>query len=99
MAERFFRARALAGELHFVDFHDWEAWDPAKVVYRDEAEATWLKRMGGHEHLMIRTPAELDAALRESVSARIFHLYVGESVLEDAKRRWEEMKQKPKPRR
>jgi hypothetical protein len=33
------------------------------------------------------------------VSARIFHLYVGESVLEDAKRRWEDMKQKARPRR
>jgi hypothetical protein len=99
MAERFFRGQALAGALHLVDFRDWESWDPAKVAYRDEAEANWLKRMGGHEHLMIRTPTELDEALRDSVSARIFHLYVAESLIEHAKARWEEMKQRPRLRR
>lgn len=96
MVERFFRATAVAGDLHLIDFNDWDEWDSGQVRYRDEAEASWLKRIGGTEHRMIRTAAELDAALEESVSARIFHLYVSEGLVEEAKHRWEEMKQKRK---
>ncbi|HLW47343.1 MAG TPA: hypothetical protein VKW09_06200 [bacterium] len=95
-AERFFRARALAGNLHLLDFNDWEEWNSAKVSYRDEAEAEWLTRMGGNAHRMIRTPAELDSVLRESVSARVFHLYIGERLLDEARRRWEDMKRQYK---
>jgi hypothetical protein len=93
-AKRFFRARALGGSLHLLDFNDWEEWDSGKITYRDEAEAGWLTRIGGNAHRMIRTAAELDAVLRESVSARVFHLYIGDGLLDEARRRWEDMKQK-----
>lgn len=96
MAERFVKATALAGVLHLVDFNYWEKWDSERIRYRDEAEASWLKRIGGVEHRMIRTVAELNAALEESVSARVFHLYISENLLEEAKHRWEEMKEKRK---
>jgi len=93
---RFFRARALGGNLHLLDLNDWETWDPGKVSYRDEAEAGWLSRMGGDAHRIVRTAAELDVVLRESVSARVLHLYIGEGLLDDARRRWEDMKHKYK---
>lgn len=96
MAERFLRATALAGDLHLIDFNYWEEWNSTHVRYRDEAEASWLKRIGGGEHRMIHTVAELDAALEESVSARVFHLYISEGLVEETKHRWEEMKQKRK---
>jgi len=96
MVERFFKATAVAGDLHLIDFNDWDEWNSGQVRYRDEAEASWLKRIGGNEHRMIRTAAELDAALEESVSARIFHLYIGEDLVEEAKHRWDEMKQRRK---
>ena len=84
----------MGGNLHLPDFNDWEEWDAGKVSYRDRAEAEWLTRMGGNAHRMIRTGADLDAVLRESVSARVFHLYVGEHLLDQARRHWEDMKQK-----
>ena len=96
MAERFFRATALAGELHLIDFHDWDDWESEKVQYRDEAEVSWLMRTGAGERRVIRTAAELDAAIDESASPRGIYLYVSESLLEETKRRWQEMPRKRK---
>jgi hypothetical protein len=91
MAERFFRATALAGELHLIDFHDWDDWVLEKIQYRDEAEVSWLVRTGAGERRVIRTAAELDAAIDESASSHGIYLYVSESLLEEAPRRWQEM--------
>jgi len=96
MAERFFRATALAGELHLIDFHDWDDWESEKVQYRDETEVSWLLRTGAGERRVVRTAAELDAAIVESASPRGIYLYLSESVIEEAKRRWEGMKRKRK---
>jgi hypothetical protein len=93
---RFFRARALGGSLHLLDLNDWETWDPGRVSYRDETETGWLIRMGGDGHRIVRTAIELDVVLRESVSVRVLHLYIGEALLDDARRRWEDMKHKYK---
>jgi len=94
MAERFFRATALAGDLHLTDFYDWDAWETRQLQYRDEAEVKWLMRMGAGEHRIVRTVAELDAALEDSVSPRGIYLYISERLVGEAKRRWEAMKQK-----
>jgi hypothetical protein len=96
MAQRFFRATALAGELHLIDFHDWDDWDLEKVQYRDEAEVSWLMRTGASERRVIRTVPELDAAIVESASPRGIYLYVNESLIEEAKRRWQEVTRKRK---
>ncbi len=96
MAERFFRATALAGELHLIDFHDLDDWEPDKVQYRDEAEVHWLMRTGAGERRIVRMTAELDAALEESASPHGIYLYVSESLVDDVRRRWEEMKQRRK---
>ena len=82
--------------MHLLDLNDWETWDPDRVSYRDETEAGWLTRMGGDGHRIVRTAADLDLVLRESVSARVLHLYIGEALLDDARRRWEDMKHKYK---
>jgi len=84
MAERFFRAAALAGELHLIDFSDWDEWDSGKVQYRAEAEVSWLMRTGAGERRIVRTAAELDAALDESASPRGIYLFVSESLIEEA---------------
>ena len=96
MAERFFRATALAGELHFIDLSDWDDWDSGKVQYRDETEVSWLMRTGAGERRVIRTVAELDAAIDESASPHGIYLYVSESLLEETTRRWQEMARKGK---
>lgn len=96
MAERFFRATALAGELHLIDFHDWDDWEPDKVRYRDEAEVRWLMRTGAGERRIVRTTAELEAALEESASPHGIYLYVSESLVDEVRRRWQEMKQSRK---
>jgi hypothetical protein len=96
MAERFFRAAALAGELHLIDLSDWDDWDSGKVQYRDEAEVSWLMRTGAGERRVIHTVTELDAAIDESASPRGIYLYVSESLLEETKRRWHEMTRKRK---
>ena len=92
MAERFFRAAALAGELHLIDFSDWDEWESGKVQYRDEAEVGWLIRTGAGKRRIVRTAAELDAALDESASPRGIYLFVSESLIKEVTRRWEEMK-------
>ena len=94
MAERFFRATAFTGELHLRDLDDWEDWNSEQVVYRDEAEVSWLMRTGAGERRVVRTAAELDATLKETTAHRSVYLYVSERLIEDAKRRWEEMKQR-----
>lgn len=96
MAERFFRAAALAGELHLIDLSDWDDWELEKVQYPDEAEVSWLMRTGAGERRVVRTAAELDAAIEESASPRGIYLYVNESLLEEAKRRWQKMTRKRK---
>jgi len=96
MAERFFRAAALAGELHLIDLSDWDDWDSEKVQYRDEAEVSWLMRTGAGERRIVRTAAELDAAIDESASPHGIYLYVSESLLEETTRRWQEMTRKRK---
>lgn len=96
MAERFFRATALAGELHFIDLSDWDDWEIDKVQYRDDAEVSWLIRTGAGERRVVRTPVDLDAALEESASPHAIYLYVSDRLIEEAKRRWEEMKRKRK---
>lgn len=96
MAERFFRAAALAGELHLIDLSDWDDWELEKVQYRDEAEVSWLMRTGAGERRVVRTAVELDSVLEESASPRAISLYVSEGLTEEAKRRWEEMRQKHK---
>ena len=96
MAERYFRAAALAAELHFIDLSDWDDWDSEKVQYRDEAEVSWLMRTGAGERRIVRTAAELDAAIDESASPHGIYLYVSESLLEETTRRWQEMTRKRK---
>jgi len=64
MAERFFRATALAGDLHLTDFYDWDAWETRQLQYRDEAEVKWLMRMGAGEHRIVRTVESLTPLLR-----------------------------------
>jgi len=94
MAERFFRATALAGNLHLIDFPDWDPWEPRHIQYRSDAEVGWLMRTGASERHIIRTVTGLDAALEESASPRGIYLYISESLVGEAKLRWEEMKQK-----
>ena len=96
MAERFFRAAALAGELHLIDLSDWDDWDSEKVQYRDEAEVSWLMRTGARERRVLRTAAELETAIEESASPRGIYLYVTESLLEKTTRRWEQTTRKLK---
>lgn len=96
MAERFFRAAALAGELHFIDLSDWDNWDSGKVQYRDDTEVSWLMRTGAGERRVVRTAAELDAAIVESASPRGIYLYISEGLIQEARRRWEEMTRKRK---
>ena len=96
MAERFFRATALAGELHLIDLSDWDDWDSGKVQYRDETEVSWLMRTGAGERRVVHTAAELGAAIVESASPRGIYLYISDSLIEEAKRRWKEITQKRK---
>src|SRR5579864_5374140 len=96
MAGRFFRAAALAGELHLIDLSDWDDWELEKVQYRDDAEVSWLMRTGAGERRVVRTVVELDSVLEESASPRAISLYVSEGLIKEAKRRWEEMRQKHK---
>ena len=96
MAERFFRATALAGELHLIDLSDWDDWDSGKVQYRDETDVSWLMRTGAGERRVVHTAAELDAAIVESASPRGIYLYISDSLIEEAKRRWKEITQKRK---
>jgi len=92
MAERFFRATALASSLHLIDLSDWDPWEPSNIQYRNDAEVGWLMRTGASERRIVRTVAELDAALEESASPRGIYLYISESLIGEAERLWEEMK-------
>jgi hypothetical protein len=95
MAEQFFRARAFVGDLLLVDLHDWEPWERSRIAYRDEAEVRWLMRARASARRIIRTAAELDAAINDSTNSRSIDLYVHESLLDEARSRWESMKQRP----
>lgn len=94
MAERFFRARARVGDLHFVDLNDWEPWEPSRIAYRNEAEVRWLMRARSTTRRIIRTAVELGAAIDDSADSRSIYLYVQESLLDEARSRWESMGQR-----
>ena len=87
MSERFFRATAVAGEMHLIDLPDWEPWEPSRIQYRDETEVEWLVRAGGDKRRVIRTVAQLDAAIEESKPAQSIYLYVHECLLDEARDR------------
>lgn len=95
MAERFFRATALTGDLHFIDLNDWDPWEPNRIAYRDEAEVRWLVRAGAGDRRIVRTAAELGAAIDDSASPRSIYLYVHETLLEETRSRWEGMRRSP----
>jgi len=97
MADRFFRALAVDRDLHFSDLNDWESWDPTRIMYRNDAEVRWLMRTRAAARRIIRTVVELGTAIDESADSRIISLYVGESLLHEARSRWESMKQKRVP--
>ncbi len=94
MAERFFRATALAGDLHLIDLDDWDPWEPRRLQYRDSMEVQWLLRMTSGEHRVIHTIDALDAVIAESALPRGIYLYVDERLLDAARRRWEARKQR-----
>jgi hypothetical protein len=95
MTERFFRMTALAGDLHFIDLHDWDPWEPSRLQYRDEAEVRWLVRAGAGERRIIRTAGELGTAIDDSASPCSIYLYVHETLLEETRSRWEKMRRSP----
>jgi hypothetical protein len=89
MSERFFRARAFAGDLQFVDLNDWDAWEPNRIVYLDETEVRWLMRARSATCRIVRTAVELGTAMDDSADSRSIYLYVHESLLSVARSRWE----------
>jgi hypothetical protein len=93
MAGRFFRATARAGNLHLLDFQDWEPWEATRVQYRNKAEVEWLVRLLGDAHRVIFSIADLDNVITESAEPRAVSLYVSEDLLDEVLRRWEAMKQ------
>jgi hypothetical protein len=64
----------LAGSLHLIDFPDWDPWEPRNIQYRNDTEVEWLMHTGASERRIVRTVAELDAALEESASPRGIYL-------------------------
>jgi hypothetical protein len=86
---------ALAGDLHFIDLHDWDTWEPSRIPYRDEAEVRWLVRAGAGARRIICTAAELGAAIDDSASPRSIYLYVHVILLEETRSRWEKMRRNP----
>jgi len=94
MVEHFFRAIALAGDLHLTDLRDSDEWSPARLHFRDETEATWVTRISPSDRRVVLTVAELDAAIQESTSPRGIYLHVSERLIDEARHRWEEMKQR-----
>jgi hypothetical protein len=89
---RYFKATALAGNLHLNDLGDWDLWQPSRLDYRDEAEVRWLLRASAVGRRIVRTVAELATAVEDSASSRSIYLYIHETLLEDARCRWEETK-------
>jgi hypothetical protein len=92
IGERYFRATALAGDLHFIDLRDWDSWEPSRMDYRDEAEVRWLVRAATGDRRIVRTLTELGAAVQDSEPSRTVYLYIHETLLQDAVVRWEEAK-------
>lgn len=58
--------------------------------YGDEAGVRWLARAGAGERRIIRTGAELGAAIDDSASPRSIYLYIHENLLDEARSRWED---------
>jgi len=94
MAERYFRATALAGDLHFIDLYDWGQWDPRRIQVRDVAEVKWLMRTTSGERRVIQTVEALDTAMAESTVAIGIYLYINERLLDEARQRWGAMKRR-----
>jgi hypothetical protein len=63
-------------------------------VYRSEAEVRWLMRARATARRIIRTAVELGAAIDDSSDSRSIYLYVHESLLDEARSRWEAIGQR-----
>lgn len=81
----------MAGYLHLLDIGDYGSWDSSRIVFNDEQDVDFiLPRMIIRKVLTIE---ELDEILKSSeIAPGSKSLYVHESLLEAAKRRWEEMR-------
>ena len=90
--EKFFRASSMAGRLHLSDIGDYGFWDADCIRYGTEEyiRAAFVKETGDR---FVRTAQELDAALEATRGVPgVRTIWIREDLLEEARRRWEEMK-------
>lgn len=95
---RFFFAAAVWGKLRLRDIPDWGPWNPHRIAYWDEVYLDAVSHLAvtGRK---VRTAAELDEVLAASRDVPgIRTLWIGEDLLDDVRRWWEEGRRRTEQR-
>ena len=89
-SDRYFPATILGGHLHVRGIPDWGPWDPARFEWGDEEFVDMLlsKNTGDRK---ARTREELEAVMKEPKRAPTREVWMHESLVDKARRLWEEM--------
>jgi hypothetical protein len=90
MPDRFFPATILGGRLHILGIPDWGPWNPARLEFDDEAYVDLLLDVRQADR-KVRTLEELEAVMREPKRAPTWNIWMHESLVDEARRLWEEM--------
>jgi hypothetical protein len=89
-SDRFFPATILGGRLHVRGIPDWGPWDPARLEWDDEAYVDILLSTRQADR-KVRTREELEAVMKEPKRAPSREVWMHESLVDDARRLWEQM--------
>jgi hypothetical protein len=87
---RYFPATILGGRLHVRGIPDRGPWNPTKLEWADEAFVDILLSTRQADR-KVQTREELEAVMKEPKRAPTREVWVHESLVDDARRLWEQM--------
>jgi hypothetical protein len=84
-------ATILGGHLHIRGLPDRGPWNPSRLEWDDEAFVDILLSTRQADR-KVRTREKLEAVMKESKKAPTREVWMHESLMDEARRLWEEMK-------
>ncbi len=80
----------MGGHLHVRGLPDWGSWNPSRLEWDDEAFVELILGVRQADR-KVRTREEVEAIMKEPKRAPTREIWMHESLVDEARRRWERM--------